>query len=95
MEEGFKDYLSKLDQKGKAETYVKIMCTPSKEQVDKTVSETLSSMTREKMESNLTPILSAQTGMSDAEISEYLSSMKDEDIEEIFAEIYHHFSTSR
>ena len=83
----FKDYLSKLDQKGKAETYVKIMCTPSKEQVDKTVSETLSSMTREKMESNLTPILSAQTGMSDAEISEYLSSMKDEDIEEIFAEI--------
>ena len=35
------------------------------------------------MESNLTPILSAQTGMSDAEISEYLSSMKDEDIEEI------------
>lgn len=83
----FKNYLSKLDQKGKAETYVKIMCTPSKEQVEKTVTDTLSSMTRDKIESSLAPALATQTGMSDEEISEYLSQMNDEDIKEIFSSI--------
>lgn len=83
----FKNYLSKLDQKGKAETYVKIMCTPSKEQVKKTVTDTLNSMTRDKIESSLAPALATQTGMSSEEISEYLSEMNDEDIKEIFSSI--------
>ena len=83
----FKNYLSKLDQKGKAETYVKIMCTPSEEQVEKTVTDTLNSMTRDKIESTLAPALASQTGMSAEEIGEYLSEMNDEDIKEIFSSI--------
>ena len=83
----FKNYLEKLDSKTKAETYVKIMSTPSKEDVEITVSSTLSNMTRKDIEAKLTPALAAQTGMDNDEIAEYLSNMKDEDINKIFSSV--------
>ena len=81
----FKKYLNSLDQKKKAETYVKIKSVPAVEEVEKFVSDTLKGMKREDIEEKLTPALSMQTGMSEKDIADYLSAMKDEDLEEIFA----------
>ena len=81
----FKKYLNSLDLNKKAETYVKIKSVPSTEEVENFVSQTLSGMTREDIEQNLTPALSIQTGMSEKEIADYLSAMKEEDLQEIFS----------
>ncbi len=83
----FKKYLSTLDDDEKAITYVKIMCVPEKKDVDKFVKDSMKGKKREDIEETLSPILSKQTGMADAEMSDYLSSMKDDDLEEIFASI--------
>ena len=81
----FKKYLNTLDNEDKAETYVKIMCVPAQKEVDSYVSKALKNMKRGDIEDALSPILSAQTGMSEKEIKEYLKSMKEDDLEEIFA----------
>ena len=83
----FKKYLGALTDKEKAETYVKIKCVPATEDVDDFVKSQLKNMEREDIEKNLTPALSAQTGMSEKEMQDYLSSMNDEDIKEIFTTI--------
>ena len=83
----FKKYLGTLTDKEKAETYVKIKCVPATEDVDNFVKSQLKNMEREDIEKTLTPALSAQTGMSEKEMQDYLSSMNDEDIKEIFTTI--------
>ncbi|MBQ4119636.1 MAG: ABC transporter ATP-binding protein/permease [Clostridia bacterium] len=83
----FKKYLSTLDDNEKAVTYVKIMCVPEKKDVDKFVKNSMKGKKREDIEETLAPILSKQTGMADAEMTDYLSSMKEDDLEEIFASI--------
>lgn len=83
----FKKYLGALTDKEKAETYVKIKCVPSNEEVEKFVSSNLKNMKREDIEKTLTPALASQTGMSEKEMQEYLTSMNDEDIEEIFSTV--------
>ncbi|MBR6533310.1 MAG: ABC transporter ATP-binding protein/permease [Clostridia bacterium] len=83
----FKKYLNSLDKSEKAETYVKIMCVPAKEDVEKFVSNTLKGMKREDIEKTLSPVLSAQTGMNENEMNSYLSSMKEDDLKEIFSSI--------
>ncbi len=83
----FKKYLNSLDKSEKAETYLKIMCVPSKADVDKFVANTLKDMKREDIENTLSPVLSAQTGMNETEIKDYLSSMKEDDLKEIFSSI--------
>ena len=81
----FKKYLNSLDDEDKAETYVKIMSVPAKKDVDSYVSKALKGMKRDDIEQTLSPILAAQTGMTEDEIEDYLKSMKDDDIEEIFS----------
>ncbi|MBE6777501.1 MAG: ABC transporter ATP-binding protein/permease [Ruminococcaceae bacterium] len=83
----FKKYLGTLTDKEKAETYVKIKCVPATEDVNDFVKSQLKNMEREDIEKTLTPALSAQTGMSEKEMQDYLSSMNDEDIKEIFTTI--------
>lgn len=83
----FKAYLNKLDDNEKAMTYVKIMCVPETKDVDKFVKDTMKGMKRADIEETLTPILASQTGMSDSEMSDYLASMNDDDLEEIFASV--------
>ncbi len=81
----FKNYLNSLDNKGKAETYVKIMSVPKTQDVENYVSNALKNMKREDIQNSLSPILSTQTGMEQKEIDDYLSSMNDQDLEEIFS----------
>lgn len=83
----FKKYLNTLDDNEKAVTYVKIMCVPEKKDVDKFVKNSMKGKKREDIEETLAPILSKQTGMADAEMTDYLSSMKEDDLEEIFESI--------
>ena len=76
----FKEYVYTLDTAGKAEAYIKIMSIPSEEEINQFVSGTLAGMTRADMENMIAPALVEQTGMSEETITDYISSMNDEDL---------------
>ncbi len=82
----FRNYIAALNNKGKAEAYVKIMCIPSQAQIDATVKQTLATMDRAAQEQMITQGLVQQTGMSEEEISSYIADMSDEDLEELFTQ---------
>ncbi len=81
----FKNYIATLDEAGKASTYVKIASIPAQSEVDAFVKQTLDDMTRADIEAQMLAALTEQMGMAESEIMEYLSAMKDEDLEEMFA----------
>ncbi len=83
----FEKYLDTLEQEEKAETYIKIMSVPSAQEIKQFITATMGNMTRENIQNTIIPALAAQTGMGEDEMNEYLSSMPDEDIEEIFSTI--------
>jgi len=83
----FKEYISKLNTFGKAETYLKIMSIPAKSEVEKIVDNALKTTTRAKIEATLIPGIVAQTGMSETEIKNYIADMKDDEIFEMYASI--------
>jgi len=83
----FKNYVSTLSEQEKADAYISIMSIPSKEQLDGAVSGAMQSMTRKDMESALLMGLTEQTGMSESELSEYVTEMTDEDLTELFEQI--------
>ncbi|MBQ5837786.1 MAG: ABC transporter ATP-binding protein/permease [Clostridia bacterium] len=83
----FKNYVSTLDTAKKAETYVKIVCTPSKEMLDQMVESAMKDLDRAKMEATLLTVLTQQMGMSEKDVSQYLSAMNDDDIKEIFTQL--------
>ena len=85
--EEFKSYIAALDEKGKADAYIKIMSIPSQEQLDTAVSQTMGSMTREDMEKAMTQALVQQMGMAEADVADYIASMPDEDITEMFTQM--------
>ena len=61
------------------------MSIPSEETVQQTVSEALGSIQREQMEATLIEALAAQTGMDSGTIENYINSMSDEEIYDLFA----------
>ncbi len=83
----FKRYIGSLDERGKADAYLKIMSTPSKEQLDGMVAQTMNSVTRADIEAVMIQALTQQMGMAESEIKDYISAMSDEDIEKLFAEM--------
>ncbi|MBO5787008.1 MAG: ABC transporter ATP-binding protein/permease [Clostridia bacterium] len=83
----FNKYIASLDTKGKAEAFISIKSTPSQEELDKIVNDTLSKMDREAMEQAMVKFITAQMGMSESEILGYISAMTDEDIEELFTQM--------
>ncbi len=85
-ESEFRTYVDGLENKGKAEAYIAIMSIPPQEQVEAAVQQTLGSMDRAAMEQSITQALSAQTGMSQDELSAYITEMTDEDLEELFTQ---------
>lgn len=86
-ETDFREYISALDEQEKADTYIKIMSIPSDEEIQKTVDQTMSSMNKEDMTATLTQAVAQQTGMSEDEISDYIGTMSDEDLDEMFIQI--------
>ncbi len=83
----FKKYISELNDTEKANAYVKIMSIPSQEELNTMVSQTVDPMTREDMEENMVAALSQQMGMNTDDIAEYLASMTDEDMEELYTQM--------
>lgn len=83
--EEFREYIASLDVSEKASAYIKIMSIPSAEATEQFVSNTLASMTRADMEASIAPAMVEQTGMDEAAINGYISSMSDDDLRELFA----------
>lgn len=86
-EADFREYISGLDEQGKANAYITIMSIPSQEQIDAAVSQTMDSMTREEMEEMLNEALAQQTGVNTEELADYISSMTDEEFNSMFTQI--------
>lgn len=83
----FNNFIASLDEKGKADAYIKIMSIPSAEELDTMVSQTMNSVTRADMEEAILQGMSQQTGMSQSDIEDYVISMSDEDITELFTQM--------
>ena len=82
----FKEYISSLDVPGKANAYINILSIPSEEATGQFVANTLAIMTRTDMVAAIAPAIVQQTGMDDATIAEYISSMSDDDLKGLFAQ---------
>ncbi|MGI6622105.1 MAG: ATP-binding cassette domain-containing protein [Acetivibrionales bacterium] len=82
----FREYISSLDTAAKASAYIKIMSVPDKEAVSQFVSSTLARMSRTDIEASVIPALTEQTGMDADAITGYISSMSDEELNELFAQ---------
>ena len=80
-------YLGGLTESEKASAYVKIQCIPSDEMLSGAVAQAMAGMTREDMEQNLITALTSQMGVSGNEVTSYVSSMTDEDLQDIFEEM--------
>ncbi len=85
--EDFKEYLAKLNQKAKAETYLKIMSIPKSDEVKAFVDLSLKNTNRQQIEQTLIPGIVKQTNMSEDEIKSYLKDMKDEEITKMYSSI--------
>ncbi len=66
---------------------MKILSIPSDADIDAAIGSMLGSMTREAMEAAMSEGLTSQSGMSASEIEEYVKSMSDEDLKDMFSEI--------
>ncbi len=83
----FKNYVASLDERGKAETYLKAISTPDDATLATMVEDAMKDMTPETMKQALVSALSQQMGMSEEEIEGYLSSMNDEELTETFTKM--------
>ena len=80
-------HLSGLKVNEKAAAYVGIKCIPSAEVLQQSIAQATQGLTRADMEATLIEVLRTQMSVSDNEISDYVSAMSDEEIQEIFEEL--------
>ena len=83
----FERYISELDAKAKAKTYIDIMSIPTAEQVKTAVEQSMAAMTREQMQTSLVQVLTQQMNMDATEVENYVSSMSDEDMNTMFSKL--------
>ena len=86
-ETAFREYIEGMDESEKAAAYIQIMSIPTEEQLNASVSQTMASMTRADMESSMVQGLTEQMGMDEASVKDYVSSMSDEELTELFTEM--------
>jgi len=84
-EEEFRAYIDGLDSQAKAMAYVRIMSIPPQEQLDTMTADAMKGYTRDDIETAMAQGMAAQMGMDEGTIANYLTSMSDEDITELFA----------
>ena len=82
----FRDYVSELDTKKKAETYVTVMGIPEQSFVDGQVKVYLGAMTEEVKRNYLINGLTEQMGMDADTVAEYVNAMSIEDIDKLLAD---------
>jgi len=83
----FTAYIATLDEKGKADAYIQVMSIPTQEQVDQIVQEQLSAMTRQDIETAMLQAISSQVNVSPDEMTKYISSMTDEELFSLVAQM--------
>ncbi len=83
----FKNHLNTLDEAHKAEAYQKMMSIPAQKDLDAMVDAAMQSMDRAQMEETLVQALTAQMGMAQKDVADYLKNMNDEDLKESFAQL--------
>ena len=83
----FRDYVGGLEQTEKAALYVKIMTQPTEEQIRQTVTQLMNEMSVADMRNMLISGITESTGMSEKEVSGYLSSMSDDELKELFSQL--------
>ena len=80
----FKNYIRDLNDNKKAELYIKIMSIPDEEQIKASVDGVMAQMTREMIENSMIEGLSGKMGVGEEVVREYVETMSDEDIYELF-----------
>ncbi len=85
-EKRFREYVDALTLQEKADCYMQIKSIPSEEYIRQMADQILQNMSRQDMESAILSALSQQMGMSVNEISAYISSLSDSDLQSIFLE---------
>ena len=83
----FRDYVSKLDTKKKAELYIAIKSIPDEDTMNKTVDRSVNAMSRAEMENSLITSLTEQMGMTESEIEDYVLSMDDAELKDFFKKL--------
>lgn len=86
-ETAFRDYIAELTPEEQAKAYVKILGIPSAEQLKGMVDQQMAQFDREKIQQTMISTLSQQAGMNVKEMEEYILSMPDEELEELFREM--------
>jgi len=86
-ESAFRSYIESLDTAAKADAYIRIMSIPSQQQLDAMVQQAMGQMTRDDMEKIIVQALTQQMGMSEEDVSAYITAMTDEELTEIFTEM--------
>ncbi len=84
-EQDLRDYLSGLDENGKAVAYVKIMSIPPQEQLEAMTTSAMQNYTRADIEEAMVKAMTQQTGVDEATVQSYIASMSDEDMNELFS----------
>ena len=85
--EAFRAYISNLTEEEKAAAYVQIMSIPGQQELEAMVEQGMAGQTRETMQAAMLQVLAMQTGMSEAELEGYISSMTDEEVEKFFRQL--------
>ncbi len=86
-EKALREYLTELNEAGKAEAYIAIKSIPSEEFVKTQLEQTMGAMTREDMENMILQGVAEQVSISTEEIKGYMAEMSDEELNEIFAQL--------
>ena len=83
----FRNYVSGLEEQGKAETYLAIQSLPTQEQIDQAVGQSTGSMSREEMESTLQEALTSQASLDESQVEDYIAAMSDEELSDLFTQM--------
>lgn len=83
----FLEYINSLDDGGKAEAYIQMMSIPSDEQLEASVQQALSGMSRKDMEDAMIQGMTQQMSMNEDDIQSYISSMSDDEIRDTFTQM--------
>ena len=83
----FTAYIATLSEAEKAAAYVEIMSIPTQEQIDQIVQQQLGAMTRTDIETAMIQAISGQVNVSADEMMQYISSMTDEELYALVAQM--------
>ncbi len=86
-EEEFRNYISGLDEAGKAVAYTQIVSIPSEEWLSQMTAQTMGAMTREDMETTMITALTQQMGMRESDVTAYITNMEEEELKNLFSQM--------